>query len=159
MKICLTSSPGGHLAQLAQLEAWWREHDRFWMIPDRDDTRSYLPNERIIPPHYPTTRHVPNAIKNLALAHRTLRAERPDVVVTTGAGIAVPVFVAARLLGIATVYIEVFGRIDLPTMSGRLCHPLADLFLLQWPDQQKFYPKGVLVGTLFPCIGGMEPSS
>jgi hypothetical protein len=50
------------------------------------------------------------------------------------------------------VYIEVFGRIDLATLSGRLCHPLSNLFLLQWPDQESHYRKGRLVGPLFPAI-------
>ena len=152
MKVCLTCSPGGHLTQLEQLRPWWGLHERFWVVPERDDTRSVLPGERVIPPYYPTTRNAKNAIRNFFLALRTLRRERPDVIVTTGAGIALPFFLAAKLLGIATVYTEVFGRINLPTLSGRLCHPLADLFVLQWPDQQRFYPKGQLVGPLLPAM-------
>lgn len=152
MKICFACSTGGHLSQLEQLRPWFQKHDRYWIVPDRDDTRSILPSERLIPPFHPTTRSARNAVRNFGLAIRTLRSERPDVVVSTGAGIAVPVFLAAKLLGVPTVYIEVFGRIDLPTVSGRLCHPLADLFLLQWPDQRQFYKKGELVGPLFPAI-------
>jgi UDP-N-acetylglucosamine:LPS N-acetylglucosamine transferase len=152
VKICLTCSPGGHLSQLERLRPWWENHDRFWVVLDRDDIRSVLPAEQIISPYHPTTRSARNAVRNFFLAFRILRRERPDVIVTTGAGVAVPFFLAARMLGIATVYIEVFGRINLPTLSGRLCHPMADLFLLQWPEQQRFYPKGQLVGTLFPMI-------
>lgn len=156
MKICFACSPGGHLAQLAQMRPWWEEHERFWVVPERPDTRGYLPEEQIVQPFFPTTRSVRNAIKNLPLGLKLLRHERPDVVVSTGAGVAVPLFISARLLGIPAVYIEVFGRIDQPTVSGRLCYPLADLFLLQWPDQQRFYPKGRLVGTLFPSASGID---
>jgi UDP-N-acetylglucosamine:LPS N-acetylglucosamine transferase len=152
MKVCLTCSPGGHLTQLEQLRPWWEGHERFWVVVDRDDTRSVLPGEHIIAPYFPTTRSARNAVRNFFLAIRALHRERPDVVVSTGAAIAVPFFLAAKLLGIATVYIEVFGRINLPTLSGRLCHPLADLFVLQWPDQQRFYPKGKLVGPLLPAM-------
>lgn len=157
MKICFACSPGGHLAQASRLSAWFANHDRFWVIPDRDDTRSYLQAERVIEPYYPTTRHAWNAIRNFVLALRTLSAEKPDVVVSTGAGVAVPFFLAAKLFRIKTVYIEVFGRINLPTLSGRICYPLADLFLLQWPEQQRFYPKGKLVGPLFPTLTAPEP--
>ena len=152
MKICLACSPGGHLTQLEQMRPWWGQHERFWMLLDRDDTRSVLPGETLVSPFHPTTRNARNAVKNFFLAFRTLRRERPDVVVSTGAAIAVPVFVAAKLLRIPTVYIEVFGRINLPTVSGRLCYPMSNLFLLQWPDQQQFYKKGKQVGTLFPAI-------
>lgn len=153
MKICFACSPGGHLAQAAQLSPWYSKHERFWVVPDREDTRSYLRGERVIPPYFPTTRNAINAIRNLGLAMRVLRQERPDVVISTGAAVAVPFFLAARMLRIKTVYIEVFGRIDLATVSGRLCYPLADLFLLQWPEQQQYYPRGQLVGTLFPAVG------
>lgn len=153
MKICFACSPGGHLAQAAQLYPWYSDHDRFWVVPDREDTRSYLPGERIVPPYFPTTRNVVNTIRNFGLALRLLRSERPDVVVSTGAAVAVPFFAAAKILKIKTVYIEVFGRIDLATLSGRLCYPLAELFLLQWPEQQQHYPRGKLVGPLFPAIG------
>ena len=61
----------------------------------------------------------PNALRNLRLAWRVLRSERPDVVVSDGAGVAVPFFVVAKLLGISTVYLEVVDRIDTRTLTGQ----------------------------------------
>lgn len=151
LKLCFACSPGGHLAQLAQLRPLWEQYARFWFVIDRDDTRSFLHGETLIEHHHPTTRSLRNAIRNLTLAWKVLRRERPDVVISTGAGIAVPVFVAARLQRIPTIYIEVFGRVDLPTVSGRLCYPLSTRFLLQWHEQEPFYPKGQYIGPLFPA--------
>ena len=74
--------------------------------------------------HYPTTRNIPNTLRNLRLAMRELRRRRPDVIVSDGAGVAFPFFVVGRLLGIPTVYLEVYDRIDSPTLTGRLCRPL-----------------------------------
>jgi len=62
--------------------------------------------------------------------------------------VAFPFFLAARVLGIRTVYVEVYDRIELPTMTGRLCYPITSLFLLQWREQQRFYPRGRLIGGL-----------
>lgn len=152
MRICFACSPGGHLSQLEQMRSWWSNHDRIWVVEDRDDTRAMLPGERIVPAFYPTTRNARNAFRNFGLAIKTLRRERPDVVVSTGAGVAPPFFAAAKMLRIPTVYIEVFDRIELPTLSGKLCYPISDLFLLQWPDQQRHYRRGRLVGTLLPTI-------
>ena len=49
----------------------------------------------------------------------------------------------------ATVYLEVYDRIDTPTLTGRLCYPLSRLFLLQWQEQRRFYPRGVVIGGLY----------
>ena len=90
-----------------------------------------------------------NAVRNLGLAVQVLRNYRPDVVVSAGAGVAVPFFVTARALGVRTVYLEVYDRIDLPTMTGKLCYPFTDLFLLQWEEQRTSYPKGRVIGSLY----------
>ena len=54
---------------------------------------------------------------------------------------------SARLLGVRTVYLEVYDRISRPTLTGRLCYPLAELFLLQWPEQAVSYPRGKVIGA------------
>ncbi|MCR4585503.1 MAG: UDP-N-acetylglucosamine--LPS N-acetylglucosamine transferase, partial [Lachnospiraceae bacterium] len=56
MKICLAGSSGGHLAQLYMLKPFWSEHDRFWVTFDKEDARSLLKEERMIPCYYPTNR-------------------------------------------------------------------------------------------------------
>ena len=61
---------------------------------------------------------------------------------------AFPFFVAAKLHRVRTVYIEVYDRVDSATLTGRLCYPLSDLFLLQWEGQQRFYRKGKVIGRL-----------
>jgi hypothetical protein len=53
-----------------------------------------------------------------------------------------------RLRGVRTVYVEVFDRIDSATLTGRLCYPLSDRFLLQWDEQRAIYPKGDVIGPL-----------
>ena len=65
-----------------------------------------------------------------------------------GAGVAFPFFLAGRALGIRTVYLEVYDRISSPSLTGRLCYPLAELFLLQWPEQVTSYPRGQVIGCL-----------
>jgi beta-1,4-N-acetylglucosaminyltransferase len=70
------------------------------------------------------------------------------VVVSTGAGVAVPFFAVAKLLGIRTVYVEVFDRVDHPTLTGAICYPLTDVFAVQWPEQQTSYPEGKVIGWL-----------
>jgi hypothetical protein len=144
----LVCSSGGHLYQLLRLEPWWRDFARRWVTFDTEDARSLLAGELTVWAYRPTTRNARNAARNLFLAVRLVREWRPDVIVSTGAGVAFPFFVAAKLFRIPTVFVEVYDFIDSPTLTGRLCHPLTDRFLLQWPEQQRFYPRGIVIGPL-----------
>jgi UDP-N-acetylglucosamine:LPS N-acetylglucosamine transferase len=148
MKAMLVCSSGGHLAQLHRLRPWWQKNERIWVTFPGAQAESLLAGERVVSASWPTTRNVPYAIRNLWLAVRLVRAERPDVLVSDGAGVAFPFFVVAWALGIRTVYMEVYDRIWRPTLTGRLCYPIADLFLLQWPEQAASYPRGRVIGCL-----------
>jgi UDP-N-acetylglucosamine:LPS N-acetylglucosamine transferase len=148
MRILLVCSSGGHLIQLHNLKPWWEQHDRMWVTFEKLDSKSLLAGERIAWAHHPTTRNLRNLVRNLLLAWRLLIDYRPDVVVSNGAGVAFPFFLIARLLGLKTVYVEVYDRVDSATMTGRLCYPLSHLFLLQWEEQRRLYPKGVVIGSL-----------
>jgi UDP-N-acetylglucosamine:LPS N-acetylglucosamine transferase len=145
-RVLLVCSSGGHLAQLLRLSPWWKANDRAWVTFRKPDAESLLDGERVSWAFHPTTRHVGNTMRNAWLAWRVLRAERPDVVVSNGAGVAVPFFVLARLMRMSTVYVEVYDRIDSPTLTARLCQPFTDLFCVQWPEQQRFYRNSVVVG-------------
>lgn len=147
-RVLFVASSGGHLAQLVALEDWWRDHDRRWVTFDTTDAISTLTGETVAWAHHPTTRNIPNLLRNLLLAHRLLRDWRPDVIISDGAGVAVPFFLLARLLDIRTVYLEVYDRVDSQTLTGRLVHPITDLFLVQWPEQLAMYPGARLVGPL-----------
>ncbi|RAY14320.1 UDP-N-acetylglucosamine--LPS N-acetylglucosamine transferase [Actinomadura craniellae] len=147
-RVLLVGSSGGHLSQLLALEPWWRDRERLWVMFDTPDALSLLADERVEWAAHPTTRNLPNLVRNTRLAWRLLRRERPDVVVSTGAAVAFPFFVFARLRRIPTVYIEVYDRIDSATLTGRLCQPLTSLFLVQWEEQLKCYPKAIVVGNL-----------
>jgi UDP-N-acetylglucosamine:LPS N-acetylglucosamine transferase len=148
VKVMLVCSSGGHLAQLFWLRPWWEKHERSWVTFAGAQAESLLRGETVVPAFAPTTRNIPNAVRNLRLALRLVRAERPDVIVSDGAGVAVPFFLVAKMFRVRTVYLEVYDRISRPTLTGRLCYPLADAFLLQWPEQANLYPRGEVIGCL-----------
>jgi UDP-N-acetylglucosamine:LPS N-acetylglucosamine transferase len=148
VKILLVASSGGHLAQLMTLRPWWEKHTRRWITFDTIDARSVLSDEDVAVGFAPTTRNIPNLARNAVMARRELSSFRPDLVISTGAGIAVPYFWLAHRYGARTVYLEVIDRIDSPTMTGRLVYPVTDEFLAQWPEQQGHYPGARLVGPV-----------
>jgi UDP-N-acetylglucosamine:LPS N-acetylglucosamine transferase len=78
-----------------------------------------------------------------------LARERPDWVVSAGAELAIPVFVAAKLLRVRTMFIESLCRVESPSFTGRLVYPLSDFFFVQWPGLRRAYgPKARYAGAV-----------
>lgn len=148
-RILLVGSSGGHLAQLLSLKSWWQGNDRCWVTFPTPDATSALSKEADVNwAHSPTTRNIPNLLRNTKLAFSVIRRFKPTVIVSTGAGSALPFFVFGKLLGISTIYIEVYDRVESPTLTGRLCRPFSDLMLVQWRDQLGLYRDAQLIGRL-----------
>lgn len=147
-RVLLVGSSGGHLAQLMALEPWWRGWRRTWVTFDTADATSRLRGEETVWAHHPTTRNVPNLVRNLLLAIRVLSRQRPDVVVSTGAAVALPFFVVAWVMRVPTVFIEVYDRIDSKTLTGRLCRPFTTRYCVQWEEQLRLYPDARVIGAL-----------
>lgn len=149
MKVCLVGSSGGHLTHLYMLKPFWQDKERFWVSFDKADTQSLLKGEIFYPCHYPTNRNIKNLIKNTILAWKVLRKEKPDLIISSGAAVAVPFFYLGKLFGAKTVYIEVFDRIDASTLTGKLVYPVADAFVVQWEEMKEVYPKATNLGSIF----------
>lgn len=128
---------------------WSQASDRFWVTFDKEDANSLLENEKIYHCYYPTNRNIPNLIKNTFLAWKILHKERPDLIISAGAAVAVPFFLVGKLLGAKCVFVEVFDRVNKPTMTGRLLNGITDLFVVQWPEQLKVYKHAVNLGSIF----------
>lgn len=148
MKLCLVASSGGHLLQLVSLRQAWQMCERVWVTFSEEDARTLLEGEHVIWAHHPTNRNLKNLVKNLWLAWRVLRQERPSIVLSTGAGVAVPFLWVGRLLGIRTVYIESLTRVETLSLSGKLVYPWVHRFFVQWPELAARYPKAVYGGRV-----------
>ncbi|MCC8102654.1 MAG: UDP-N-acetylglucosamine--LPS N-acetylglucosamine transferase [Clostridiales bacterium] len=149
MKICLVGSSGGHLTHLYMLKPLWKENDRFWVTFDKEDARSLLKGEKLYPCYYPTNRNVKNLIRNTKVAWDVLHKEKPDLIISSGAAVAVPFFYIGKMMGAKLIYIEVYDRVDHSTMSGKLIYPISDKFIVQWEEMKKIYPKAVNLGSIF----------
>jgi UDP-N-acetylglucosamine:LPS N-acetylglucosamine transferase len=147
--VLLVCSTGGHLLQLVALREVWRDASRTWVTFDKSDARSLLEGEDVVYAHGPTNRSVKNLLRNLWLARRVVRARRPRVILTTGAGVAVPFAWIGRLYGARVVYVESFTRIEGPSMSCRMIAPVAERVYAQWPELARAMPAARYEGSLF----------
>ncbi|MFC1654140.1 PssD/Cps14F family polysaccharide biosynthesis glycosyltransferase [Patescibacteria group bacterium] len=148
-KIALISSPGGHLFKTLKLKKWWGNYERFWVtdIKKNENIKS-LRGEKVYGGYFPENRNVMNFIRNLLLAYRVLRKEKPDLIFSIGAGIAPPFFLIGRIMGIKTVFMETFNFIPKSTLSGRLIYPICSSFIVQNKEILQIYPKAKFVGRV-----------
>lgn len=133
MKICLVCSHGGHLTETLQLMDAFEGHEVFFA------TYHSLREEQVqgVARAYFTQNmgaSVFNMVKGLPWVLQVLWKERPDLIVSMGAEIAIPFFYVAKVLGIRTIFIESWCRITDLSGTGKLVYPVADLFLVQWPQ-------------------------
>lgn len=149
LKVCLIGSSGGHLTHLYMLKPFWKNKNRFWVTFDKEDAKSLLENEKVYPCYYPTNRSIKALIKNLKVAYKVLKKEKPDLIISSGAAVAVPFFYIGKIMGAKLIYIEVFDRLDKPTMTGRMVYPITDKFIVQWEEQRKVYKKAINLGSIF----------
>jgi beta-1,4-N-acetylglucosaminyltransferase len=148
MRVLLVCSPGGHLQQMLALEPAWRGNERAWVTLPGADVGSLLSGEEVTLAHSPTNRSIKNLVRNTALAWRVLRRQRPEAVLSTGAGLAVPFFLIGRLLGVRLVYVESVTRTESLSLSGRLVYPLASRFFVQWPRVAERFRRAEYAGDV-----------
>jgi len=142
----LVCSHGGHLTELLQLVPFLQGF-RLFLIT-YSSTRSIPISE---------TYFVRNIGRNPILMFFSfvkifviLLRRRPLALISTGAEIAIPAFLVARVIGARTIFIESWCRVEHPSMTGRVMYPLCDHFFVQWADLLlKYGPKARYVGAIF----------
>lgn len=105
MKVCLAGSSGGHLTHLYLLKPFWEDKERFWVTFKKEDATSLLAKEKTYWCYFPTNRNVKNLIRNTFVAVRVLFKERPDLIISSGAAVAVPFTYIGKLMGKKVIFV------------------------------------------------------
>jgi hypothetical protein len=148
-RVLLVSSSGGVLLDLLALQPWWSQHDVVWAAVPRVDTRCALHGQRVHWLHDVSLRHPLSVGVGLLQARRILARERPEVVISAGAGPALPFFVLARLRGITTFWVWTLNLLTSPGLSGAIASRLASRVLVQQPASLECIRNAILIGELY----------
>jgi UDP-N-acetylglucosamine:LPS N-acetylglucosamine transferase len=148
MKICLACSAGGHLTEIRKLEKLYSKYDYFFVTYFSDTIKYFAKQEKFYFVKYPK-RNIFNFLINILQSFKIFIAERPDVIISTGAGVAIAMCWLGRVFGKKVVFIESWCRIKQPSLTGRLVYPVANLFIIQWKQLQRYYPNAEYRGGLF----------
>ncbi|TXT55790.1 MAG: hypothetical protein BAJATHORv1_30172 [Candidatus Thorarchaeota archaeon] len=142
MKLGVVLGRGGHTTEtlgLVNLLGSFFEYIYFIDILDRLVKKkirypgTILP--LLIPRYLPSDSRILSVIRTLtsfALALVFLLLYRPRAVISCGSGLTIPVFQAARILSIKTIYVESIARVETLSGTGRLLLGKTDLFFSQW---------------------------
>jgi UDP-N-acetylglucosamine--N-acetylmuramyl-(pentapeptide) pyrophosphoryl-undecaprenol N-acetylglucosamine transferase len=156
LRVCLAASGGGHLRQMLDLQPAWGGYDHFFVTEKSALGESVAKDHRaIFVQHYSfgqvrwgqPIKMLTSMIRNFFQSARLVLRERPDVVLTTGAGAVFWTCLMARALGARLILIESFARFHGPSKSGHMAKPFATDVVVQsaklkeqWPEALIFDP-------------------
>lgn len=149
------SSTGGHLSELMQLSSMFSKYD-YQIITEKAKNNLDLKEKYKGKVHFlifGTKDHFltypfhlfANCFKSL---YYYLKFQ-PDVIITTGAHTAGPMCCLGKIFGSKIIYIESFANISTKTVTGRLIYRFADMFVVQWEEMLKLYPKAIYGGRIY----------
>ncbi|MBN2400387.1 MAG: polysaccharide biosynthesis protein [Candidatus Aminicenantes bacterium] len=146
-KICLISSHGGHLREL--LAATENVREKKYIVTHRaihaEEILAGVKHYFILDPHLSFFKFAVNFFQSL----KHILREKPDVIVSTGAGIVIPsILLGKYLLKSKLIFIESAANVVNPSRTGRFLYSRADLFLIQWPEMARYYPRAVYCGLV-----------
>ena len=147
-KICLACSAGGHLTELLQLEKTWQDKPHYFVSDKRLNAIDLSKKEKVFFVSCPRRNPI-NLTINFVQSLWLFLWQRPSIVISTGADTAIPTCLIAKFFGKKIIFIESFCRIKEPSLSGKIMYKKANLFLVQWPENKKFFPKAEYAGSVF----------
>lgn len=153
-RIIFTSSAGGHFSELCELKELMERYNSFLITEDHEMMQGYKKTNKSRAWYMPagTKEHLFKFLCNFPIniykSFKVYLKVRPDLVIATGAHTTVPICYIAKIFGKKVIFIETFANITTKTLSGKLVYPIADLFLVQWEEMLKLYPKAKYRGGL-----------
>jgi UDP-N-acetylglucosamine:LPS N-acetylglucosamine transferase len=139
IKICLVASAGGHASQLLELSESWRGNRTFSITTVSALKETFSRYGRVYVVGECNREHPLRVMLILLRCTRAIFHERPDVVISTGAAVGCITCFLANLIGAKIIWIDSITNVERLSLSGRLVRPIADLFLVQWPELVKRY--------------------
>lgn len=146
-KICLAASAGGHLTQLRKIAQAWSARPAFW-VTTGDMVANSLDDSKVYAVGECNRQHPFRLLTVLARCAAITLRERPDIIISTGAAPGCIMCLLGKLLGARIIWLDSITNVDRLSLSGWLVRPFADLFLVQWPELAKRYPKAEYIGAV-----------
>lgn len=149
IKLCYTASDGGHTHELMQLEGLFRKYPGIIITESRHVSPAFEAVYHLPLVNRKSLRFLLRFVQSFFTIGRILSREQPTHIISFGAMCTVPVCIIGKLMGKKVIYVESYTRLRELSLSGKLIYPFADLFVVQWKELARKYPKAVYGGALF----------
>ena len=148
-RLLMVSSSGGVLLDLLALKPWWQQHQTVWALVEAEDTRTLFEDSVVYWLQECKANTTWRLLRYVILAVGIIRKHKPQFIISSGTGVAIPFFIAAKLLKVNSFWLETFNIMDTPGTASRICASLATEVLVQRPSLKKVYPNAVVIGELY----------
>jgi len=155
-KVMFISSTGGHFTEMMQLKSLFKQYDYSIITEKTKSHYKYLKEKHgnkisflIYGTKDKPISYFFKLFFNCWISLFLFIKYRPKYIVTTGAHTAGPMCCLGKIFRSKIIFIEGYANITTKTMTGRIIYKFADLFIVQWPEMQKLYPKAKYVGGVF----------
>lgn len=151
MKIIFAASSGGHLEQLLMLRPLMESHESV-IVTEKTE---YCVDVGKVKTYYlkqinrKELLFLPKLVYNSIHSLKIVFKEKPQVLITTGVLMVIPLALLVKLFGGKIIYIESFAKINSATLSGKLLYKFADRFYVQWEEMLQVYPKAIFKGGIY----------
>lgn len=154
-KVMFISSMGGHLNELMMLNSLFKKYD-YHIVTEKTKATTYLKND-----YKDKVSYLVYGTKKLLLLYPFILLinsfislflfikYRPKYIITTGTHTAGPMCLIGKIFGSKIIYIETFASINNGSVTGKIIYKFADLFVVQWKNMLKVYPKATYGGWIF----------
>jgi UDP-N-acetylglucosamine:LPS N-acetylglucosamine transferase len=135
-KLLAVASGGGHWIQLLRIGPAFQDCD-VTFVTTHESYRSQVNGYRFLTV---TDSNLSTKLRLLKTAFEVawiILAERPEIVVSTGAAPGYFALLLGHLIGAKTIWLDSIANVDRLSVSGRRIGRCADLWLTQWPDLAK----------------------
>ena len=165
LRVCLAASGGGHVRQLLDLEKAWQSYNYFFISEETPLSHSLAQTHPVFfVDHFALGqarlgspfKMLAAALRNFLQSTRIIWRERPDIIISTGAGAVFFAVLWARLLGAKFVMIETFARFDKPSAFARAAARFAHYKIVQSSALAKKIP-GAVVFDPFEILDTSRP--
>jgi UDP-N-acetylglucosamine:LPS N-acetylglucosamine transferase len=156
-KIGIVTGSGGHLTEALSIIEAFQGHDVFLIVHNFPSLREIELEEvkriyrlRILLGYSSLFAVFLTAFVNLFQFIRIFWKEKPSILFSTGAEIAVPAFYVGKIFfRTRLIFLETLTRVKDLSYAAKVLYPIVDLFLVQWPELlKKAGPKAVYGGRL-----------
>ena len=156
-KIGIVTGSGGHLTEALSVMEAFKGYDVFLVVHNFPSLKEIELEEikiiyrlRILLGYSSLFAVFLTAFVNLFQFIWIFWKEKPSILFSTGAEIAVPAFYVGKIFfRTRLIYQECLTRVKDLSYGGKVLYPIVDLFLVQWPELlKKAGPKAVYGGRL-----------